>query len=221
MVQWNPDLLNHAIAPGVTDFTEADIPDLRARLPEGPFLLSNHFLNSCLRGRFDGWIRQYALNFIYRAEMLFRAYCDARDHTLKYLAHNEPLNPSVSTYYLSVAKWENALLHWAGCFHTISKNSPEKIYQRGEGTLEERMGILWGRTKHHVDQMHQTPLSDNLTIPVWLSNEGLHTTKAMVTFVEFASTVENMVHLAEHIVDPRTAREKVLAEESPKRPETD
>ena len=96
MVNWNPDLLNHAIAPGITNFTEAEIPDLRATLPEAPFLLSNQFLNSCLRGRFNGWIRQYTINFVYRAEMLYRAYNEAREHTLEYLAHNDSVDPSVS-----------------------------------------------------------------------------------------------------------------------------
>jgi hypothetical protein len=47
MVQWNPEILDKLIAPGVSRFTDARVPDVGREFPEAEHWLANHFLNRC------------------------------------------------------------------------------------------------------------------------------------------------------------------------------
>lgn len=190
------------IAPEIDRFTSANIPDLRSRYDQSDYWLTNHFLNSTLRAPYKGWVRQYAINFIFRAEMLFNNYHDARYCTLDYIEKSCTDSPNVTKYFQAVSAWESALLQWAGCFSTIYKASDEKLYIQGDGSVEERTWGLWTTIKHHLTGIKDGKLHDELTIPVWLSNQGMRSAEWTVSFSEFAESVMNMADLAEELVDP-------------------
>ena len=80
-MKWNPDILDKYIAPQISVFTQAEIPDLSDRFPEAPFWLGNHLLNSILRAPYKGSFRQLAMGFLFRAAFAFRAYHEARSLT--------------------------------------------------------------------------------------------------------------------------------------------
>ncbi len=46
MVAWNKDLLDKYIAPEISKFVSADIPDLTGLFPQSEYWLTNHFLNT-------------------------------------------------------------------------------------------------------------------------------------------------------------------------------
>jgi hypothetical protein len=60
-MQWNPEILREFIAPGITKFTSADIPDLTKRFPQAPYWVTNHFLNNALRASFKDQWRQVVM----------------------------------------------------------------------------------------------------------------------------------------------------------------
>jgi hypothetical protein len=103
-MQWSEAILDKYVAPGITVFTSADIPDLQPEFLEWRHWIANYFLNNVLRGAFREPWRQYALNFIRRAQASFKFYHLAREATLNYLADNEPLNPKVGQYYETIYK---------------------------------------------------------------------------------------------------------------------
>jgi hypothetical protein len=47
-MHWNPDILAKFVAPGIADFTYADIPDISEQFPQSPHWVVNHFLNNAL-----------------------------------------------------------------------------------------------------------------------------------------------------------------------------
>ena len=204
MVTWNPDLLCRIIAPDIDQFTAAEIPDLRDKYKQHSYWLTNHFLNNTLRAPYKGWVRQYAINIIFRAEALFRYYHEARALTQEYLDGNDPLNPKIAQYYRAAASWENAILHWSGCFTTIWKASDEPLFQPDDGSVEERIYRHWTLIKHHSSRIVEEELPDSATIPIWLTNDGLESLERSVTYAEFAGSVANMADLAEELVDPLT-----------------
>ena len=51
-VQFRAELLERYIAPGITKFSQAEIPDLRQLHTQNPFWLTNHFLDSALTASF-------------------------------------------------------------------------------------------------------------------------------------------------------------------------
>ena len=46
---FNSDLLNKLYAPGISEFTSCDAPDISEAHPEAGHWLTNHFLNSIFR----------------------------------------------------------------------------------------------------------------------------------------------------------------------------
>lgn len=56
-VSWSSVLINR-IAPGLAEFSRADVPDLAADFPQAPHWVANCFLNSTLRGQFGDGMRQ-------------------------------------------------------------------------------------------------------------------------------------------------------------------
>lgn len=76
-MQWDPDLLDKFVAPGISKFTDARIPDLSLEFPEARYWLANHFLNNTLSGSFPDRTRQLVMGYLRRAHHAFEAYHDA------------------------------------------------------------------------------------------------------------------------------------------------
>src|SRR5436190_793638 len=51
-LKWNPQLLDKHIAPGISNFSQANIPDLSGKFPQADHLVANFFLNSILRASY-------------------------------------------------------------------------------------------------------------------------------------------------------------------------
>lgn len=98
-MRWSSSVLDKHVAPGISAFTAADIPDLQSDFPEWRHWVTNHFLSNVLRGGFKEPWRQYAVNFIRRSRATFNFYHTAREVTTKYLNGNDVLNPKVGQYY--------------------------------------------------------------------------------------------------------------------------
>src|SRR5437899_11883514 len=105
-VQWKAELLNQLIAPGISAFTAAEIPELTEQFPQVEYWLVNHFLNRVLRGSFKEGLHQAVLGYLRRAQQAYRAYHDARQLTYEYLNGNDPSKPRIGSYYNVLSAWE-------------------------------------------------------------------------------------------------------------------
>lgn len=112
-IQFNLDLLERYIAPSISKFDRAEIPDLRPTYNQSSFWLTNHFLNSSLTGAFVAPVRQYAFNAIFRVQTTFKDYHEARELTYKYLNVTTLDNPSIKSYFDALSRWESCFLNWA------------------------------------------------------------------------------------------------------------
>ena len=111
MAQWNSKILEKFFAPGITGFTEAEIPDLKEKHKEAEHWLPNHMLNSVFGGRYSDEVLPFALNMMFRAQVAFKSYHTARDATLEYLKDNKPDNPKIRIYFKAISEWETCLLN--------------------------------------------------------------------------------------------------------------
>jgi len=205
MVSWNTKLLAKHIAPDIGTFTEADIPDLRADYEQANYWLSNHFLNNALRTSFKVPVKQYVQNYIFRTEVLFRLYHEARDATLDYLEDNDPYNPKISSYYKAISIWEMVFLNWAVAFDLIVKlNGNKKLFTKGAGSEEERAHEIQNEIKHCGGSIFGGHWTETSTIPIWLNNTGISSHNYQITFSELASLVSEVASLANELQDPLT-----------------
>lgn len=75
-MQWNPDLLDRNIAPGISSFTSAEIPDLSDKFPQADYWPVNYFLNGVLRAAWGDRHRQVVIGLLRRASHAWNTYRD-------------------------------------------------------------------------------------------------------------------------------------------------
>ena len=109
-LSYSSGLLNRNLAPGISEFTSCNASDITAYHPDASHWLTNHFLNSAFRGTFKNKHRQYAMNLIFRAQVSFADYHEARGFTAEYLVKGNPHNPATRAYFRAIARWESCLL---------------------------------------------------------------------------------------------------------------
>lgn len=208
-MKWNPEILNKLLAPGISEFTSAEIPDLTQHFPQAPHWVSNHFLNNVLRGHFrDGW-RQVVIAYIRRAQNAFLAYSDARQLTLEYLDGNQPDNPRINGYFSSVTAWENYTLQISMVIDLFRwLNQGAGAFEKNDGSKEQRLYEIANLIKHTASAVDSGQCPGSGTIPLWLENDGLHSFETSITFQEVSEILADVCKLANDYQDPRSLKEK-------------
>lgn len=207
-ITYNTDLINRFIAPGISEFTSCDAPDIADAHPEAEHWLANHFLNSVFRKSFSGRTRQFALNQIFRAQIAFREYHEARELTLQYLAKGTPHNPSTRAYFQSIARWESCLFNVQIFIDVMNKMKQdfkdEPVFIKGEGTVEQRAYEMANTIKHWGSDIATNRHADGDTIPLWLTNSGFESRLHQLSYVELAKLVSEVAAVANELQDPKS-----------------
>lgn len=206
MAQFADELLVELLAPGFLEFTQASIEDLRERHPEARHWIANHFLNSVLRGRFRREMKPMVLNILYRAQAAFHAYHEAREQTLEFIAGAG--SPGIALYFGGLAQWEAAVLHTQIAQEIIVKMTGQPMFSKNDGGDDDRLWKLAGRIKHSGRDMASGEHDERYAVPIWLTNEGLQSRTAGLTWTEITTHVDGLACLADTLQDPLMASEK-------------
>lgn len=203
-------LSNHAkdtyIAPELSLFTEADIPDMRSHSSQSPHWLDNHVLNVMLRGSWNPPLSTYVFNFLRRATDSFRTHEAARQATLASLARH---NQSPSTYAEALFHWETYLGQSWHAFRLLEKAFSLDLFQKGSASELERLNALYNQMKHVESRIECGQLPVGATVPVWLTNAGLKSIDAALSFVETGRILEVIASWADTLVDPMSATSRI------------
>lgn len=207
-IQWSREILSKFLAPGIADFTSAQIPDLSERYPQAPHWVGNHFLNSVLRARFKDRWRQIVLAYIRRAQNAFIYYHEARFLTHEYLEGNQPDNPRIGGYFKAVSAWENFALQVSMAIDLLKSLQGFDVFKRNDGSKEERLYKMANIVKHTSKAVNSGQCPASGTIPLWLSNDGLCSFGFVVSFQEASEVLDGICNLANDLQDPHLCREK-------------
>lgn len=207
-VSFNSALLNKLYAPGISEFTSCNAPDISASHPEAAHWLVNHFLNSMFRAEYKNKVRQYAINQIYRAQAAFSDYHEARTLTSEFLSKGSPDNPSSRTYFRAVSRWESCLLNVQIFIDVMNKMKKdfkdESVFKEGDGSPEQRAYTVANTVKHWGTEIFAGRHQEGDTVPLWLTNSGLKTRVAEITYVELANLVSEVATVANQMQDAKS-----------------
>ena len=210
-ISYNTDLLNRHLAPGISEFTSSDAPDITAAHPEAPHWLANHFLNSVFRGTFKNKYRQYAVNQLFRAQVAFADYHEARSLTSAYLSSGKPDSPAIRAYFRAVARWESCLLNLQIFIDVMNKMKKdlkdEPVFKEGDGTPEERAYCIANTVKHFGSDIFAERHAEEDTVPLWLTNAGLKTRTHEISYADLAKLVSEVASAANELQDPKSFAE--------------
>ena len=205
-IAYNTDHLQRYFAPGISGLASCNAPDLTGQHSQAPHWLQNLNLNSVFRGAFKDRYRQYALNQLYRAQVAFSDYHEARTLTLHFLRDGRPDNPAVRAYFKAVSRWESCLLNlqmFVDVMNKVKKEfNDEKVFNAGDGSIEERAYELANTVKHWGSHLAADRHSEHHTIPVWLTNDGLQSYQHRIKYGELAEVVAATARVADDLQDP-------------------
>jgi len=205
--------LDKFVAPGISDFTSVEIPDMAEYDPESKFWLANFVLNSGLRGNFNPPGNAYAYNYLRRTVAAFSEHEEARQATLGFLSSGRQ---SLSRYAAATLHWEfflsqswHAYLLLRSLFKFLTKQDVPRVFVPGEGSVEERLNHLYNQMKHVESRIENGQIIEGATIPVWLTNGGLRSTDALLTYAETGDILRYLAKWANIIVDPSEIANKI------------
>lgn len=202
MPSWNRDILNRFIAPGIADFTEAEIPKPAVEGEKVERWMANHFLNSVFRAQYAGKQRQLAFNIIYRAQACFETHEYARNLTAAYLEGNAPGNPRAGKYYRALRAWEACFLQLQTFVDLIVRLMNAKVFEPGDGSPEQRAYAIANTIKHWGQIVGREEHHDDDTVPMWLTNAGFATRVCNVTYGELSALLNECAVVANGLRDP-------------------
>lgn len=211
MLQFSAEILDGNIAPGVTEFTSADIPDVSNWAPESRSWIANYFLN-CLVARPAFPHHAYYHNFLRRTVYAFKEHEQARTKTLEFLGTggDEP-----STYAMALFHWETFLgqsWHAYALLSAAWKGNTKSVYKPHDGSIEQRLNALYDQMKHVESRILTAgQMLPGATVPVWLENAGLCSVDTHLSFAETAEVLKDLAKYADALMDPKTAAEKLRA----------
>jgi hypothetical protein len=198
---WTPSVLDELVAPGLSGFTEAVVPSLESSFPEAEHWLTDHFLSSAVGTTFKTPMRQLVLGYLRRTHHAFRAYHEARISTQQFFAASLPGSPKVSRYYDAVALWEVYVLQNQMATELYNKfGFVDPAFTQQDGSAEQRLYDMGNRVKHPFGLQSGAPL------PLWLSNNGLHSFDQTITYVEASDVLRAMSQVADKLKNPETLR---------------
>ncbi len=213
-MQFSDYFLDTFIAPELSKFTVAEIPDLSEIGDETHVWIRNYMLSTATGLASPDWAgRPLYYNFLRKTQGALGEYSLARRGTLRFLDARD----LYTVYIDAINHWESTLsLAWqASCLfvtNPLVRNTKQKlkIFDTRDDSPFERLDCLYGRTKH-IEKAVRTDgqMPDLGTLPVWLTNDGLKATDKLLTFAELAKILTDLAARADALQDPLTAREKL------------
>lgn len=207
MIQFTSYTLNRLVAPGISEFREAKVPDVASEFLERDHWLANHFLNTVFGASYKHGARQVVVAFLRRAQDALTAYTEARERTQSFLGAAAPGNPGVRRYYAAVASWEAFALH-CGIAIDLFKwlCAGEGVFKKGDGSAEQRLYTVANQIKHTASCIQSGQCKPEETIPLWLSNSGIESFQVSISYAEAAQVLREICQVADKLQNPEKLR---------------
>jgi hypothetical protein len=196
--------LDKFVAPDISKFTKASIPDTSDTSKEQEYWIRNFILNTLFRVTIDERTRQALFNFLRRVESAFREYGLARERALAYLQNTE----AITAYLAAIGHWEVYLSHSYQAYCLLARGQ-KILFVQGDGSVLERLNLLYNRSKHMDSAIENGQLPAESTMAIWLTNDGVRSLDSALTFAEIADILRDLAMWSDAAQDPLTMEEKL------------
>jgi hypothetical protein len=189
--------MDNFIGTDMSQLTKVRIPDLAPN----EYLIANYFLNSLSHGFFEVEVRAHVYHYLRRVTAALEEWRLAREATLSYI---ETPGQHPMRYVKAIGHWEAVLTYtWQSC--RLVNRDKGGWYAKDDGSTAEAVNELYNFVKHIDDR-----IADGKTMPtvgplgVWLTNEGLRSTRHTVTFAELGELLAHLAGFANQLENPAT-----------------
>lgn len=185
--------LDTSIAHKISSLTECNAPDLSS---EKYNWINRFLLNAAFVVRLPNKDKALLFNFVRRVEGACTMYNLARTALVEYIS--TPQN-TISPYF-------KALLHYEVCIaqvyqgaELLSKVNETDVFKKGDGSLLERINKIYVDSKHMDEIIDGGKTPDKATAAIWLTNEGIESARASITYDDLAGILHDLNNAAKEV----------------------
>jgi hypothetical protein len=192
--------LDRYVAHKLSQLTECGAPELptKRRLWLGDFISRTWFIDLP-----EKW-RAYVFNFLRRTEGALAEYDDAREALIEYLNTSAT---TVSPYFRSLLAFEVCISQlYQGIELLSSATGRKNFFMRKDGSVGERLFLMYNDSKHMNERIERGDIPAEATSAVWITNAGLESSGARLTFAELHEELRGMIDLADSLLTPLPRR---------------
>jgi hypothetical protein len=184
--------LDNFVAHKLSLLTECSAPELSAN----PNWIGQFVLNTMLVANLPPKQRAFAFTFLRRAEGAFSAYRAARSALTEYF--NTPRNV-LSPYFRALLNFEVCIGQCYQGFELLERASGKRVFQKNDMSDGERLHDLYIASKHMDRMIAGNRLPTEATAAIWITNVGLESKQAKLTFDELFEILRSMGKLADEV----------------------
>ena len=203
---WSDYSTDRFMAPEMSKFTCAEIPDMSDIDSEQDYWLANYILNSILGAQVPSPLRQQWFNFLRRCHSASYEYVRARESTIAFLADRQ----RQLRYLDAIGHWEAFLTYSWQAYGFLAGGKP-LWFKSGDGSVLERLHGLQSRVKHSDEAVARGDIVDEGPLCIWMTNEGVRSTDMVLSWGELAKVLHDLATWASTIQNPGTLHEKLAA----------
>jgi hypothetical protein len=158
--------------------------------------------------------RTYIFNFLRRSEGAFFAYQQARLALLEYV--QSPRNV-ISPYFRALLNFEVCISQCYQGYELLKTATGEKLYEPNDKSEMERLRALYVASKHMDRMIDGGKIPTKATAALWITNQGLESVRASVSFTELTDLLASMGRLADTLskLEPPTSNQSLNSDASP------
>jgi hypothetical protein len=184
--------LDTFVAPKLSLLTECgarEIPTFTNSL--NVFILNSAFITGKLPDKYQA----YTFNFIRRAEGALLAYREARNALIEYLATPRDV---LSPYFRALLYFEVCLSQCYQGYMLLREAWDKKnFFEKDDNSAAERLEKLYADFRHMEVRIKDGDILAEATVAVWITNQGLESCRATLSFDELTEILVHMEKLAE------------------------
>jgi hypothetical protein len=187
--------IDRYISQELSKLTDCNAPEIASRFSQGSYWISNFILNSQFGCPIGPDARKFCLAFLRRAEATFFNYELARQALLEYVKLLEDGARKNSLYFRALHFFEVCLAMQWQAINLFARLSKEKVFQKGDGSDEEKLNKIYNTSKHY----DPASLPDHLLHAVWITNEGINIEGVCLTFEQLETLIMELGKTADYV----------------------
>lgn len=196
--------LDNFVSQEISSLTKCNAVDLTQKFDQAEHWIENFVLNSIFRIQIKQEHKPFIFAILRRAQMALVEHENGRIALQEYVNGKKD---RISLYFRALYHFEIAINLIYQAHELFMKITKVRLFQKNDGTPVERLNRIYNVSKH----LEPSNIPDTHLHSVWIKNEGLCISTAMLTFEELAELVKDVCGLADKLSNPEINNEEKTA----------
>lgn len=188
--------LDKFVSQHLTQFTACDAPSLSRELAQAEHWVNNFILHSIFKVSVPAESKPYIFAILRRTQMAMSEYEAGRVEALRYISGD---TNRVSIYFRALYHFELVTQILYQAYDYIHQVTEGKLFNKGDGSPIQRLNRIYNVSKH----LEHSSIPPGYIHAVWLSNQGVNVSDAMLEWSELATLVKELGEVANCLSNPR------------------